>query len=150
MFLRGTCPATFPFKGEFADVPVHETNHGAFNIPVTIDNQQVDVELDTGSDATVFDQTSLDEAGVKATATGRTNTDVGIGGKTTVSRHERFDSFVIGGEEADGAVLEVISRPESDMPFSVIGEDYLRYHQVYVSEDTARVWLGLRIDTPAP
>jgi predicted aspartyl protease len=150
MFLRGTCPATFPFKGQFADVPVHETNHGAFNIPVTIDNRPVDVELDTGAVPTVFDTTTLQQAGVRAQDVCKTSQLEGIGGKETVTYHERFASVTIGGEEADGAVLEVIDRAEADVPFSVLGEDYLRHHQVYISEDTAQVWLGLRIDTPAP
>jgi predicted aspartyl protease len=148
MFLRRTCPTAFPFKGDFADVPFRPSDYGSFSIPVTIDGHSVELLIDTGAHGTTLDQTTLAQAGVTGTVIGRAGTALGVGGKTTTLRHERFDSVTIGAEEADGAVLVVLSRSADDIPLSLLGEDYMRYHQVYISQDTGQVWLGLRIDPP--
>jgi len=149
MFRRGSCASSFPFHGEFASEPLLASRLYAYVIPVKIDGHEIDAAVDTGAARTLFEQTRLTAAAIEGEEIGHPSRAAGIGGKTATVHHQLFASVVIGGEEADGAALLVADTPARLFPTSVLGEDYLRYHQVYISQDMEQIWLGTRIDPSA-
>jgi predicted aspartyl protease len=143
MFPLGACPSEFPFHGQFVDVPYHSTDEAGFIISVAVDGHDIDAAIDTGAYRTAYDRFDLTRAGVQGTVFGESHKVEGFGAKTTFMQPERFDSMTIGAEEIDNDVVDVLAAQHDDDAISLLGEDYLRHHQVFVSRDTAKVWLGL-------
>lgn len=141
LFQRDGCNTNPPWPGQFA-TEHFQGGTSYIEVPFFLDGKPLTGLLDTGAAELTFRQTALADAGIKPEAIIGVSETVGIGARTGKAIAERFKSVTIGGEVFHKPVLYVSKLSALDAG-ALIGENYLRWHRVYIDYDTDTVWLGL-------
>jgi hypothetical protein len=137
-----------PWPGDYDQEPLTLHREGLdATIPYGIDNQTLQGIIDTGAAFTLVFQSALDRAGIQpSVAPARfTALGVGMGGRKFTYRFEKFDSITVGAEQFGNAWLRVANVPVDAFADLSLGEDYLLTHQVFISNSTQSVLLGLTV-----
>jgi predicted aspartyl protease len=144
LYLHTGCVAAFPFTGSFSAEPIDPYAQQHIIVPITVDNQTLHAVIDTGADETLLTQDALEEAGIPVQHVAELKDFTGLGPRKAKVALGKFDSVTIGAEEFDGTLIPVTSTPGFFQ--ALIGEDYLRDRQVFISTETNTAFLGLRTD----
>jgi predicted aspartyl protease len=142
LYQRTADADVIPFQGPFARLPMSITSGGQHEFTMYIDGRPVTALLDTGASHSSVRQEALDRIGVQPAQCGRSITAVGIGDLTAHQRLCRFVAVTIGGEIFTDRALAVQDRG-LNVDFDVLlGEDYLRRHEVFISNQHHALYLS--------
>jgi len=150
LYKRAQCQLTeTPWVGDYAPVPYTRPQNTSPVIPISIDNQTFELELDTGAFDTVVFQHSLDLLNVKPEATQPFKRDAhDISGLTLNLLHAEFNSITIGAENIPDDWIVVNKRKNSELNSindGLLGRDYLATHRVFIVNSSHTVYLGLTV-----
>jgi hypothetical protein len=134
-----------PWPGDYDLENFTLSDEGAPLLPYQIDGQNMKVMLDTGSYATLLQQADLDKAGItpQSVSTSETPNIEGINGKSIHGKLEQFSNVTIGAESFSNIWLHVANTHAAIQINSVIGEDYLATHRVFIDNANNTAYLGL-------
>lgn len=150
LYQRAQCQLTeTPWVGDYAPVPYTRPQNTSPVIPVSIDNQTVQLAVDTGAFRTIVFQHSLDLLNVKPEASEqiKSNGHDLNGLKMTLARAE-FNTITIGAESIpdDWIILDETPNAEFNaINDGLLGRDYLSTHRVFIANSSHTVYLGLTV-----
>jgi predicted aspartyl protease len=147
MYARNQCPNAFPFGGYFSPSPSTWSESQQLLVPISVDQKNFTVMLDTGSDDFLMNRSSLDRAGISGTVIGNNFHVRGLGQSAEQVTPERFDSVTIGAEEVDNAELDVDAQTHDGYD-GILGETYFKTHQLYIANDSQTVYFGTYMPPP--
>ncbi len=132
-----------PFaQGQFVRLPMTTLASRRHEISLSLDGSAVSALVDTGWAApSSVQQAALDRLGLHPLSCGGVITMYGVGGLPAQGRLCRFETITIGGEVLPHPLLIVQTGPATDYDM-VLGEDYLRRHEVFISNRYHAMYLG--------
>jgi len=142
LYRRAGDADVIPFAGPFARLPMTITPGGQHEFTMYIDGQPVTALLDTGAAFTTVRQEALDRIGVQPSRCGRGVTAIGVGDLPVHQQICRFAAVTIGGELLTDKALAVQERGMNSDFDVLLGEDYLRRHQVFISNQHHALYLS--------
>jgi predicted aspartyl protease len=148
LFAKPTCPPTqTPWPGDYAEVPFTFDETRAPMLPYAVDGQTIPAILDSGAATTLLQQPDLAQAGVKpqAMASDRGLAGIGINGRPAHVIEEQFSSVSIGAETySDPWIMVGDSHASLEIP-SLVGEDFLSRHRVFIANSSQTAFIGLTV-----
>jgi len=147
LYVKPNCTqAQTPWAGEYAEEPFSESDEQAPLLPYQIDGQNISAMLDSGAAATLLQQTDLDQAGIAPQAvSSKTPRLSGINGRWIAGRYEEFSNAVIGAESISDVWLMVAHTHATNKVPSIIGEDFLANHRVFIDNANHIAYIGLTV-----
>jgi len=134
-----------PWPGDYDVESFTLSDVGAPLLPYQINGQNIQVILDSGAYSTLLQQADLDKAGItpQSVSTSETPNIEGINGKSIPGKFDQFSNVTIGAESFSNVWLQVANTHAAIQIPSVIGEDYLATHRVFIDYANNTAYLGL-------
>lgn len=143
------CTGALPWGGNFAALNFTPAEDDAPQINFYIDSKRFTALIDSGASTVTIRQAVLARKSIATGSVMASTMAQGVGGKPERVDIYRFDTLTIGGETFGGSWLRVAKVAEFSGADAVIGENYLRTHQVFIDNAAGKIYLGTVLP-PAP
>jgi len=148
LFAKPDCAQTqAPWPGDYAEESFSFDETLAPALPYEIDGQTIAAVLDSGAYAPLIQQSALSQAGItpQAIAPDKNLHGVGINGRALAVKEEQFSSVTIGAETFSNPWLQVGNSPSDRKILSLLGEDFLSHHRVFIANSNQTAFIGLTV-----
>jgi predicted aspartyl protease len=147
LFGKPDCLVTeAPWPGDFAVLPFTFAQNRAPLLPLTIDEKSLPAILDSGADSSVIQQAALTQNGISAESiSSRVGYGVGINGRVAAVKREEFGSVELGAEDFSDVWLTVADSDPTASVNSLIGEDFLLHHRIFIANSNRTAFIGLTV-----
>ena len=138
-----------PPWGASTPIPIHLSEHNHLVFPVELDGHRLTAMLDSGAGSDLLLDRGADALGLTpaSLAQDRLLAGMGLGERTISSRLHRFATLQVGGETIRAPLLAVSDGSVSGVDL-ILGMDFLRNRQVFVSHATAQMFMRSNVGAP--